>query len=80
MRWKTVPLYQPDAVSPRKLRTFSGAQSGSILILTIPSVVFMVTVLRISSTEAFRNGSTFFLSIVTFRIRTGFSVRPFEST
>ena len=47
-----MPLYHPLCVSLRKLRTFSGAQSGSILILIFPSVVFNVTVRRISSTLA----------------------------
>ena len=44
MRWNAVPSNQPVAVSLRKLRTWLGAQSGSILILMVPSVVFRVTV------------------------------------
>ena len=44
----------------------------------VPSVVFSVTVLRISSGVAFRNGCTFFFSIVILRMRTGLSAKPFS--
>ncbi len=44
-----------------------------------PSVVFSVTVLRISSGVAVRNGSTFFFSMVTLRMRTGVWVNPSAS-
>ena len=63
-------------MSFRKLRTWLGAQSGSILIFIIPSVVFNVTVRRSSSSVAVAKGSTFFFSMVTLRMRTGFSVKP----
>src|SRR6185312_9409261 len=76
MRWNTVPFNQPLAVSIRKLRTFSGAQSGCIWIRRSPSVVFTRTILRISSGVAVRNGCTFFGSMVTLRMRTGVSVMP----
>src|SRR5450759_343300 len=60
----------------RKLRTWLGAQSGSILILMVPSVVFTVTVRRSSSSVAPTNGSSFFFSMVALRMRTGFSAKP----
>ena len=55
----------------QKRRTLFGAQSGSILILIVPRVVFMLTVFRISSIVAFANGSFFLGSIVTVMMWTG---------
>ena len=43
-------------------------------------MVLIVTVLRSSSSVAVRNGSTFFFSMVTLRMRTGVSVRPSAPT
>ena len=46
----------------------------------VPSVVFRVTVLRISSGVAVRNGCTFLGSMAILRMRTGWSVLPFSPT